>query len=132
MSVPVHLDSTLEDSNCDVPHSVVNILTPGVKIQDYDSPSRLPIPVTVSQNESDIQSPSTDGEVSEPGSPSKIVSHDLESGKVSLPDPIHAFPTFASDRMKRRLASAYFVYFLCGWGDGGVELSFFVPVMSLS
>ena len=28
-------------------------------------------------------------------------------------------PSPKDEQMKRRLASAFFVYFLCGWGDGG-------------
>jgi hypothetical protein len=63
-------------------------------------------------------------------SPVTNVAGDLESGKVSFDDLSKPFPApLAPERLHRRLASAYFAYFLCGWGDGGQTQKRFVYIL---
>ena len=57
-------------------------------------------------------------------SPLRSSAGNLESSKESMrnSDEPRFFQT-TSERMHRRLASSYFVYFLCGWGDAGLAIA---------
>jgi hypothetical protein len=104
-----------------------------VQTQDsssYDVQLSGPIPAIPSTSEKQAQNqleigPTSITEPSPLGLDVTTVLRDLSNPKTSLPDLIETTnpPSFSPERMRIRLTSACFAYFLCGWGDGGQLLS---------
>lgn len=91
---------------------------PKLSLQQVACPPQYLHRPAVSLGETNGVAPHTRAKLSDPGSPSTIVAG---FGSFDLPleseDSSHAVPL---ERVRPRLASAFFLYFLCGWGDGGL------------
>ena len=98
-----------------------------LSLQQVACPSQYFHRPTVSLGEPNGVEPHTRAKLPDPGSPSPIVTVlGPFDAPVGSEDSTRAVPL---ERVRRRLTSAFFIYFLCGWGDGGL-ISYYIRVFS--